>query len=91
MPDPLIAEELVAGLADEVDRHLENKPWWNYVKAILFYGPAVLIAIYLSGFFLGTYSRETIDNRHLLLFTHDFGMVGRRDLLRPHDIVRYLG
>ena len=55
MPDPLIAEELVAGLADEVDRHLESKPWWNYVKAILFYGPAVLIAIYLSGFFLGIF------------------------------------
>ena len=50
-----LAEELVAGLADEVDRHLEDKAWWNSVKAILFYGPAVLIAIYLTGFFLGLF------------------------------------
>ena len=55
MPNPLIADELVAGLADEVDRHLENKPWWKSVKVILFYGPAVLIAIYITGFFLGIF------------------------------------
>jgi len=54
-PSADLAEELVAGLADEVDRHLEDKPWWKSVKVILFYGPAVLIAIYLVGFFLGLF------------------------------------
>ncbi len=37
------------------------------------------------------FSRETIDNRLLPLAAHGFGMVGRRDILRPHDIIRDLG
>jgi len=54
MPTEL-AEELVAGLADEMDRHLEDKPWWKSMKAVLFYGPAALVAIYLVGFYLGVF------------------------------------
>ncbi|MFL2498711.1 MAG: hypothetical protein ACJ0HF_02765 [Candidatus Thalassarchaeum sp.] len=54
MPTELV-EELAAGLADEADRKFEGKQWWYWAKTILFYGPAVLIAIYLLGFFLGLF------------------------------------
>ena len=50
-----IVEELAAGIADGVEKKYEKKSWWNSFKAVLFYGPAVLIAIYLIGFFLGVF------------------------------------
>ena len=50
-----IVEELAASLADEVEKKMEKKSWWDSFKAVLFYGPAVLIAIYLIGFFLGVF------------------------------------
>ena len=50
-----LVEEVAAGIADEVEKKYEKKSWWNSFKAVLFYGPAVLIAIYLIGFFLGVF------------------------------------
>lgn len=50
-----IVEELAASLADEVEKKMEKKSWWDSFKTVLFYGPAVLIAIYLIGFFLGVF------------------------------------
>ena len=50
-----LVEEVSVGLADEVEKKYEKKSWWNSFKAVLFYGPAVLIAIYLIGFFLGVF------------------------------------
>ena len=51
----VVVEELAASLADEVEKKYEKKSWWNSFKAVLFYGPAVLISIYLIGFFLGIF------------------------------------
>ena len=48
-----LVEEVAASIADGVEKKYEQKSWWNSFKAVLFYGPAVLIAIYLIGFFLG--------------------------------------
>jgi len=50
-----VVEEMAASIADEVEKKYEKKSWWNSFKAVLFYGPAALIAIYLIGFFLGVF------------------------------------
>ena len=50
-----LVEEVAASIADGVEKKYEKKSWWNSFKAVLFYGPAVLIAIYLIGFFLGIF------------------------------------
>ena len=50
-----LVEEVAASIADGVEKKYEKKSWWNSFKAVLFYGPAVLIAIYLIGFFLGVF------------------------------------
>ena len=50
-----LVEEVAASIADGVEKKYEQKSWWNSFKAVLFYGPAVLIAIYLIGFFLGVF------------------------------------
>ena len=48
-------EELGVAVADGLEDQFGEKSWWNSFKAVLFYGPAVLIAIYLIGFFLGIF------------------------------------
>jgi hypothetical protein len=50
-----LVEEVAASIAGGVEKKYEKKSWWNSFKAVLFYGPAVLIAIYLIGFFLGVF------------------------------------
>ncbi len=50
-----LVEEMAASIADGVEKKYEKKSWWNSFKVALFYGPAVLIAIYLIGFFLGVF------------------------------------
>ena len=56
MPLEMIAiatEEIGAGAADALEERIGGKSWWKSLKAVLFYGPAVLIGIYLVGFVLG--------------------------------------
>ena len=56
MPLEMIAiatEEIGAGAADALEERIGEKSWWKSLKAVLFYGPAVLIGIYLIGFALG--------------------------------------
>jgi len=48
-------EELGVAVADGLEEQFAERSWWNSFKAVLFYGPAVLIAIYLIGFFLGVF------------------------------------
>jgi len=48
-------EELGVAIADGIEDEFGGRSWWNSFKAVLFYGPAVLIAIYLIGFFLGVF------------------------------------
>ena len=58
MPLEMIAiatEEIGAGAADALEERIGGKSWWKSLKAVLFYGPAVLIAIYLIGFLLGVF------------------------------------
>ena len=56
MPLEMIAvatEEIGAAVADELEERIGGKSWWKSLKAVLFYGPAVLIGIYFIGFALG--------------------------------------
>ena len=48
-------EELGAAIADGLEDEFGERSWWNSLKPVLFYGPAVLIAIYLIGFLLGVF------------------------------------
>ena len=48
-------EELGVAVADGLEEQFGERSWWNSFKAVLFYGPAVLIAIYLIGFVLGIF------------------------------------
>ena len=48
-------EELGVAVADGLEEQFAERSWWTSLKAILFYGPAVLVAIYLIGFFLGVF------------------------------------
>ena len=49
----IATEEIGAGAADALEERIGKKSWWKSLKAVLFYGPAVLIGIYLVGFALG--------------------------------------
>jgi len=49
----IATEEIGAGAADALEERIGKKSWWKSLKAVLFYGPAVLIGIYLIGFALG--------------------------------------
>ena len=56
MPLEMIAlatEEIGAGAADALEERIGGKSWWKSLKAVLLYGPAVLIGIYLIGLVLG--------------------------------------
>jgi hypothetical protein len=48
-------EELGVAVADGLEGQFAERSWWNSLKAILFYGPAVLVTIYLIGFLLGIF------------------------------------
>jgi len=48
-------EELGVGIADGLEEQFGERSWWNSFKTVLFYGPAVLVSIYLIGFFLGVF------------------------------------
>ena len=48
-------EELGVAIADGIEEEFGERDWWGSFKTILFYGPAVLIAIYLLGFLLGIF------------------------------------
>ena len=48
-------EELGVAIADGLEEEFRERSWWNSFKAVLFYGPAVLIAIYLLGFLMGIF------------------------------------
>ncbi|MDE0707205.1 MAG: hypothetical protein OSB22_05430 [Candidatus Poseidoniales archaeon] len=48
-------EELGVAVADGLEEQFAERSWWNSLKAILFYGPAVLVTIYLIGFLLGIF------------------------------------
>jgi|TARA_B110000014_G_scaffold97692_1_gene67155 hypothetical protein len=48
-------EELGVVVADGLEEQFAERSWWNSLKVILFYGPAVLVAIYLIGFVLGIF------------------------------------
>ena len=50
-----LIEELGVAVADGLEEQFAERSWWNSFKAVLFYGPAVLIAIYLIGFVLGIF------------------------------------
>ncbi len=52
MPLELV-EEIGAATADALEESIGEKSWWKSLKAVLFYGPAVLIGIYFIGFALG--------------------------------------
>ena len=48
-------EELGVAVADGLEDQFGEKSWWNSFKVVLFYGPAILLSIYLIGFFLGVF------------------------------------
>jgi len=48
-------EELGVTVADGLEDRFGERSWWNSLKAILFYGPVVLVAVYLIGFVLGIF------------------------------------
>jgi hypothetical protein len=48
-------EELGVAVADGLEEQFGEKSWWDSLKTILFYGPAVLVSIYLIGFVLGIF------------------------------------
>ena len=48
-------EELGVTVADGLEEQFAERSWWNSLKIVLFYGPAVLVAIYLIGFVLGIF------------------------------------
>ena len=48
-------EELGVAIADGLEEEFGKRSWWNSFKAVLFYGPAVLITIYLLGFLMGIF------------------------------------
>ena len=48
-------EELGVAIADGLEEEFGERSWWSSFKAVLFYGPAVLITIYLLGFLMGIF------------------------------------
>jgi hypothetical protein len=49
----IATEEIGAGAADALEKRIGKNSWWKYLKAVLFYGPVVLIGLYFIGFALG--------------------------------------